>query len=163
MAILGAATFAGTAWSCVPQPRLVVLPAASATAGSEIIVQGIGFDGSPSTAEIRWNTADGPLLATADQSDFETSVTIPPEARPGLYAILVLSRASDGVLGNTSRAAFEVVDGSSPSTQVTSDVSNAGAGDGSTLAPVALVAGGAVLLALGVVVGSRRERRPASS
>jgi hypothetical protein len=101
---------ASAAWACVPQPRLVVVaPKASGPPGSRVSVEGIGFDASPARVEIRWNTADGPTLGTADQADFAVPVTI-PDAAPGLYGILVMSRGADGVLGNTGRAAFQVTD-----------------------------------------------------
>lgn len=102
------------AWACIPQARLVVItPQASGPAGSQVIVQGIGFDSPPSSTEIRWNTAEGPVLGKSDQADFALAVTV-PEAPPGSYGILVMSRGADGVLGNTGRATFEVTTGQPP-------------------------------------------------
>lgn len=160
-------SLASTAWSCVPQPRLVILPSANGAAGSSVAVKGIGFDPAPSTAEIRWNTADGPLLATADQADFDRTVIV-PEVPPGLYAILVLSRGNDGVLGNASRATFQVVD--EQGDQVTEGTSALGAGhdggsetvdsQGPSLPLLgALLVAALGLLGVGAGLGTHRERR----
>lgn len=106
--VVVALAWAGLAYACVPQPRLVtVAPRSSGPAGGQVTVDGIGFDPPPSRVEIRWNSADGALLGTADQGDFSVPVTI-PAAEPGLYGILVISRGADGVLGNTGRATFQV-------------------------------------------------------
>lgn len=168
--ILGWITSA--AWACVPQPRLVVItPQASGPAGSQVTVQGIGFDPAPSRTEIRWNTAEGAVLGRAESADFSVTVTV-PEAAPGSYGVLVLSRGADGVLGNTARASFEVRsdDAASPA-PVTAPPSS----PGPTFAPaptvitrdsgttgLTLVLAGVAVLAVGVFIGTLVRPKPAA-
>lgn len=61
------------------------------------------FSGGP--VEIRWNSATGPLLATATGPDFSTDVTI-PDAPPGSYVVLAVGRERQQTF--VARAAFEV-------------------------------------------------------
>ena len=161
---------AGMAWACVPQARLVSLqPRSSGKAGSQVTVSGLGFD--PGRAEIRWNDADGPLLGTASGPNFSVQVTI-PEAPEGLYAIVVLSRAATGGVGNAGRAAFQIASDHRNSSARTVDGSDrprattpsAGASvDGVRLPVTGLILGGAALLALGGLTGTlaagRRRRQ----
>ncbi|MGH9151540.1 MAG: hypothetical protein ACRD03_03830, partial [Acidimicrobiales bacterium] len=104
--LLGGVVGMQSAWACVPQPRLVaVLPDSSGPPGTEVTVDGLGFDRG--RAEVRWNSRDGALLASADGPDFSATITI-PDVPAGLYALIVLSRQPGGAIGNTARAAFEV-------------------------------------------------------
>lgn len=154
------------AWACIPQPRLVVVaPQASGPAGSQVSVQGIGFDSPPARTEVRWNTADGPVLGRAETADFTMTVTV-PQAEPGSYGVLVLSRGADGVLGNTGRATFEVTSGdaasppsramapppSSPGPTFAPAPAVAAASTGPSDLTLALVA--VALVAVGVLVGT---------
>ena len=92
------------AWACVPQPLVVIQPAAFGAPGSQVTVDGYLFGGS---MEIRWNAIDGPELATASGSNFSVPITV-PQAAPGLYTILVVIRASDGSISVGGRASFLV-------------------------------------------------------
>lgn len=158
------------AWACVPQPRLVVItPQASGPAGSQVTVQGIGFDSPPSTTEIRWNTAEGPVLGRSDSADFSVAVTV-PEVGPGTYGVLVMSRGADGVLGNAARATFEVTGGAATeggSTRAPAVAASPATSPGPTFAPAPTVVAGSsgpsgvslalvalALLAAGVFVGT---------
>ncbi len=108
LVVVGFLLASSTSWACVPQARLVFLePRSSGPSGSEITVSGVGFD--PTDIEIRWNTSDGERLASATGPDFSAQVTI-PTVEPGLYGVIVLSRLSDGRLGNAGRAAFQVTE-----------------------------------------------------
>ncbi len=105
----------GSAWACVPQPRLVMLsPMASGPAGTRITVEGVGFDTPPNSIDVRWNSATGAQLGVASGPSFSLDVTI-PSAEPGLYRIIVLSRGPDGNIGNTGAASFQVT-GAAPAT-----------------------------------------------
>lgn len=154
-------------WACVPQPRLVTVhPRASGPPGAEVTVSVLGFD--PGRAEIRWNAADGQLLATADGPDFSQRIAIPPSGE-GLYHLVVLARAPGGEIGNTAVVAFQVT-GAAPS-PTTAPARSAGrpptgaglqaaAGEDRGPAGVALLAGGGfALLALGGLGGNALARR----
>lgn len=140
--VFGAA--AGLAWGCVPQPRLVtVQPRASGPAGTEVTVAALGFD--PGRAEVRWNAADGELLASAEGPDFSVPVTI-PQAQNGVYHVVVLARSPGGEIGNTAAVSFQVT--SSATTAVTSKEPRPRAGAGLTPSRSS-ISTGAVLLAGG--------------
>lgn len=162
MLLIAAAAMAAAsaAWACVPQPRLIaVLPQASGPTGTQVTVQGVGFDPPPARIEIRWNAVDGPELGRAENADFSVPVVI-PDAPPGMYGLLVMSRGADGVLGNTGRATFEVTGPGRAPTVVTS-----GAAAGPTFAPartsessgvswLVIALGAGAILALGVFLGT---------
>ena len=166
LAAVAVALLAGTvAFACIPQARLVVIsPKASGPGGSQVIVQGIGFDAAPSLSEIRWNSPDGPMLAQADNPDFALPVAI-PAVPPGLYGIVVLSRGADGVLGNAARADFQVTDekplpGATPPTVAPGPTFAAAPAQGTSSGPgfgwlLTLAVGG---VAVGVVISRGRGR-----
>ncbi len=144
--------------ACLPQARLVtVLPLASGPSGSHVRVEGVGFDPAPNTVDVRWNSSDGPALATATGPDFAVEVTI-PEATAGLYGIIVLSRSPDGAVGNAGSASFQVTGpaaetgSSSPVTQGAPSAIDSGL-SGSTLVGFA-VGGGIGLVLLGAFGGA---------
>lgn len=154
----------GGAWACVPQARLVSLePRSSGAAGSEVTVKAVAFD--PGPAEVRWNASDGPRLATAVGPDFSVAITI-PDAEEGLHAVVVLSRAPNGALGNASSAPFQVT--GSGGSQSTGGIA-APSGGSSVAEPasgpswllLAVIAGTAAgaLLALGCLLGVSWTRR----
>ena len=159
-----ASLLASSAWACVPQPLLTLLPRASGAPGSQVTVDAVAVG---DRAEIRWNGIDGPRLADGTGPSFSTAVTI-PEVPPGLYSIVVIERQPDGSVGSTGRASFQVTqpDGQAlPRTGDgavrTTDASARGRSSPDPV-PVALISGGAGLL-LGAVGGAqlahRRRRR----
>lgn len=167
----GSLALVGVTWACIPQARLVVVtPQASGAAGSQVTVQGIGFDAPPSSSEVRWNTVDGPMLAQATDADFSVPVTI-PDVPPGLYSLLVMSRDADGVLANTGRASFQVT-GTGSSEPVAPVGGSPVASAGSAAAKEAqdddgpntlLLAAGALAIAMvGGVAGAAFSRRGAT-
>ena len=72
------------AWACVPQASLSVTPT-SGPAGSTVTVNGSGFPAGE-TAEVRWESKTGPVLATATGPTFSVRITI-PSAAPGVHYI----------------------------------------------------------------------------
>lgn len=161
---------AGRAWACVPQPFIFLEPVSSGPPGSEVTVQGLRF-GEPDI-EIRWQTPDGPTLATATGGDFSVLVTI-PEAPPGLYALLVIARAPGGGIDSVQRAVFQVTEEGSSGVSQGLPEESAGEGHGASSVPVpspsplptpvgdfaVLAAAGAGLLALGALCGIKLARR----
>lgn len=92
--------------ACVPLRSLVTVePRSSGPTGSTVNVVGLGFD--ESTVEVRWNAVDGPELAEATGPRFSVPVTI-PSSPEGLYGIVVLSRAADGVVQSSATTGFYV-------------------------------------------------------
>lgn len=156
----------GLAWACVPQPRLITLqPRASGPAGSEVTVAALGFD--PGRAEVRWNTSDGDLLASANGPDFSVPVTI-PEAPDGLYHLVVLARSPGGEVGNTATASFQVTsrDATPPASttpRARVGIEPAPSPGSSTSAGTVVLAGGAgAVVALGcfaALLALRRTRK----
>lgn len=95
---------AGQAWACVPQPVLTVLPKSSGPAGSTFSVQG---ENAPAPVEVRWNSAQGQLLARSNNPAAVIRVKVPRVA-PGLYVVIMLSRQADRTVGAIARAPFYV-------------------------------------------------------
>lgn len=145
------------AFACAPLPLLSVEPRSSGAAGSTIGVDGLRFTVGP--AEVRWNTVDGPLLATATGPDFHAELEIPRTA-PGLYALLGLSRGADGSVGVVARTSFEVTDGSAAALSAAAPTvapSRSQRGR-SGVAVAALVGAGAVVGgSVGLLAGRRRH------
>lgn len=151
------------AWACVPQPLISLQPLASGPPGSQVTVEALAVDG---TVEIRWNSVDGPRLATANGPAFSVQVTI-PEAPAGLYAMVVFERMPDGSVGSSGRAAFQVTadpiesGGKAPASTIQPDASLGGSSS-SAPPPAALVVTGAGLVIVGGFGGAlitRRRRR----
>ncbi len=111
IALAGLIVAASSSWACVPQPLLSILPRSSGEPGSQVTLQGIHFSGR---VEVRWNTVDGPLLATATQSPFSVTATIPQSSPPGLYALVAFERDPAGGIVGVTRSAFEITSVSTP-------------------------------------------------
>jgi hypothetical protein len=138
-----------------------------------VTVRGTAFGSQP--VEIRWNTLDGPKLATVQGPDISANITIPPSA-DGLYSILAFERRPDGSVGSSGRAAFQVTSTGGPtpvaSPQGATSTTNGPSGtqtqkSSSGLSTGVATFGGAVLLVAGLIVGSllgrRRDGTPPSS
>ncbi len=166
LAALAAALLAASvAWGCIPQPLISVQPRSSGPAGSQVTVEGLAISGG---AEIRWNSVEGPRLATASGPHFSVPVTI-PQAPEGLYTVIVVERTPNGDLGSSGRAAFLVTPagtgagpeapsgggGESPTTVASGPAPSSGPGVGMVAAGAA---GIAVLAGLGAAWLSRRRR-----
>lgn len=178
-AMLGVAGLAAqAAWACVPQPLVYVEPMSSGPAGSQVTVTASAISGD---AEIRWNSSQGPQLATATGPHFSVPVTVPADAQQGLYSVLVLSRAPGGAVTGSGQAAFLVTaPGGSPTGGPASGApatggpasgapSAGGAASASTPKPRAshsaggvrgagLVFGGLAVLLVGLILGAVIDR-----
>lgn len=93
---------ANLAWACTPSASVAVDPGRG-SAGEPTTFRGSGFPDRP--VELRWDSASGPLLATATGPSFSVSVTVPRVA-PGIYTILAVPR-TDGT-PYAARVAFTV-------------------------------------------------------
>lgn len=159
----------GSAWACVPQPRLVSLqPMASGPSGTQVTVNALGFD--PGRAEVRWNAPDGELLADGNGPSFSLPITI-PQTPEGLYAVIVISRDVDGGIGNTGSTAFQVLstgassagprastaDGTTSHSGTSTAVTDASSSSDANAIPLILEA--ATLLVLGGLGGAWISRR----
>jgi len=82
---------AGLAWACTAQSVVSVLPEKGA-AGNVVTVTGKGFSSSP--VEVRWGDQEGPVFASALGPEFSVQATIPADATPGLYFLMVGERAA---------------------------------------------------------------------
>lgn len=159
---------AAVAFACTPS-NLVSLSTPVGAPSTAVSVSGSLL--SPNDVVVRWNGADGPVLARATAADFERGALnfSVPDVAPGYYTVTAVQK--DGV-GNDmiARAAFQVV---GPAGQVapaqpaafSAPAGNDPASTGVTLA----LAFGAGLVGLGllgaggtVVVGHARRRKVAS-
>lgn len=95
---------ASLAWACSPQPNALVLSASSGGVGDTVEVTGSRFDGR---VEVRWQSADGPVLGRSSASSFTMPVTIPPVPK-GVYNIVAVVWNEDGTIYQKQVAPFEV-------------------------------------------------------
>lgn len=94
----------GLAWACTAQAPVDVRPA-TAPPGAGITVDG---GSSPGSVEIRWDSAEGPLLATAPaENGFAVGVRV-PDAAPGVHTVVAVVRGDDGRVLSRGNVAFEV-------------------------------------------------------
>jgi len=113
--MLGVASFA---WACSPQPSMQLLPRTGPIrAGETVPVNGNGWTGWTSTVQIRWNSAAGPIVGTAESNEqgFSGSVTIPADAAPGVYYLVAQAAPLPGrpelsviTSTDTARAAISI-------------------------------------------------------
>lgn len=163
---------AGVAWACTGMPALTVPMNEVAPTGQMVanvsLTPGQVPNGTP--VDIRWNTLDGPTLATvtAGVSDKATVSLKVPDVAPGVY-YLVLTPGGNG------RLASEAIEVTSPGTpqaapSVWSERNRRRESGRHTSSPSGLpfVAGtvlllvGAAALSTAGVVGLRRSRVPVS-
>jgi hypothetical protein len=97
---------ASYAYACVPQAVVMVGQPGAGVPGDKLGVRGLRFSG---TVELRWNAFDGPLLGTVTGPDFTTDITL-PDASPGVYVVVALTRIAEGNV-STIAAAPVVVTG----------------------------------------------------
>jgi len=94
------------AWACTPQAHMQIIPPAFGPAGTQVAVTGGTAYGS-APVEVRWNSPDGPVLAsvqslTATQGVFHAQVTI-PVVSPDVYYLVAVVQGR-----GVARAAYEV-------------------------------------------------------
>lgn len=126
LAGLVALAAASLAWACTPTADIEITPDRVAAGGGAIDVQGRNFlDGA--TVQVRWNAADGPLLATAtargtEGARFSVPVTV-PKVPEDTYTVLALAQDKNGeaiavreslVVGQPGRAPAAAPEGREP-------------------------------------------------
>ena len=87
------------AWACVSGPA-VTLSTVNAAPGQEVQLTGTNFR-QPDPATVRWNALDGPVLATLPEPDDRSiggSFTVPQDAAPGNYVVIVTQSNDQGEL-----------------------------------------------------------------
>ncbi len=104
-AVVGTASFA---WACTAPSATNNLSSQIGAPGSRITVTAANFGATAGPREIRWNSISGPLLATAEGADFSVPVTVPADAKPGVYYIVALARGADGGFEAKVSQTFEV-------------------------------------------------------
>lgn len=95
----------------VVSPSLALTPSSGA-AGSTSSATGSGF--APGTVELRWGSASGPLIGTADGPAFSFPVTI-PRSTSGSRTIVAVGRGPAGESADLASAGFQVTAGPAPS------------------------------------------------
>ncbi|HVE47464.1 MAG TPA: hypothetical protein VNA57_12060 [Acidimicrobiales bacterium] len=114
---------AGLAWACTPQATTQSITPGAAPPGAEVTLT--SENGYPSAApvEIRWNSSEGPLLATAAGSgSFSVRFTV-PDVHPDIYYVVGVQR-SGGVITHKAVVSFEVT----PATSTASGPARSGTG-----------------------------------
>lgn len=100
------------AWACTD---LSVMAAASPPVGPGLSATTVSGQtatrgGTSPPVEIRWDSASGPLLATAvtdGEGRFSTTVGV-PAAAPGVYTLVAVTPTSDGAV-DVARSSFQVL------------------------------------------------------
>lgn len=164
---------AAAAWACIPVATLQVSPV-EVEPGQEVAVTGTSY-GKASDVVLRFDTLDGPALATLTPSNghIEGRITVPQATEPGDHVIIATQEAVVGetTWGVPSRALVTVVGpGGAPigdrSVELLADgqrspglVSGTSVGTGELLLVALGTAGVAMFLAGGaaLVAGGRRR------
>lgn len=87
--VLGGASLA---WACTAQAGITgsaVEGQSAGPAGSQTTISVSNF--APGPVEVRWNSADGSVLATGNGPDFKSTITIPQVAE-GVYYVVAVGR-----------------------------------------------------------------------
>jgi hypothetical protein len=99
---------AALAWACSPQSA-IQLSQQAGFAGNNVEVSGSNFANGGSV-EIHWNSASGPLLATATGPTFAVTVTVPEEASADNHLIVAVGQATAQFPEVHRPASFTVVE-----------------------------------------------------
>lgn len=149
LAVIGVA---GVAVACTPKLEQFALDPPAASSGEPVTVSGTAAPMSEVT--LRWNSLDGPVLATVDTTtaDFSETIRVPDDAEPGVAYVIAEPEGNTDV----ARAAFEVTGGEQATTATQSawDLSQDPTTADTVPSPAGLtapVAAGVGLLTLGVV------------
>ena len=110
-AVAGALLAASAAWACVSGPS-VNLSTVSAKPGQEVHLTGSNFQ-APESVTVRWNALDGPVVATLPAPDASGTVggafSVPVEAGPGSYVLIVAQSTAGGRHAQTPARALLTV------------------------------------------------------
>lgn len=166
-----------TAWACVSGPSVTLNPV-NAKPGETVTMTMRDFR-KVDNVDVRWNAINGPLLASFTQNGsgtpFTGAITVPADAKPGNYVLLLSQTAPDGKLSQMPVRALITVtspDGAVPvlGASVSPVDESRGAGlvsddesvSGGALALVALgVAGvGMFLAGMAALFAGRRGKAP---
>ena len=180
MSAAGAVLVAGAAaWACVSGPA-VNLSTINAKPGQEITITGTNFS-KPDPVTVRWNSLDGPVLATLDKpaSGVVTGTfTVPESAKAGNYVVILSQTSADGKLSQLPvRALLTVTPANGAAPVVGASVSSQEAArpvglvttdndiSGATLALIGLgVAGvGMFIAGMAALFAGRRGTAPAAA
>ena len=168
------------AWACVSGPSVTLNPA-NAKPGETIALTMRDFR-KVDPVQVRWNDLNGPILASFEQngsgSPFNGEITVPADAKPGNYVLILSQYSPDGKLSqmpvrvlvtvvspNGSNpvlgAAVSPADVNRPAGLVSNDESISGA----SLALAGLgVAGVAMFVAgMAALLAGRRSAQPAAA
>ncbi|MGH2771937.1 MAG: hypothetical protein ACRDIU_02200 [Actinomycetota bacterium] len=105
----------GLAWACTVAASLSIAQI-SGPAGVPVNITGSTF--GPAPVEIRWNSVDGQILATAQGPDFTVAVTPPADARADFYYVVAIQKGPEAVF--KASGIFEVTGPSGAKSQATS-------------------------------------------
>src|ERR671917_49086 len=87
------------AWACVSGPA-VNLSTVNAKPGQEIQLTGTNFS-KPDPVTVRWNSLDGPIVATLDRpasGNIGGNFPVPADAKAGNYVLIVTQSDAAGKL-----------------------------------------------------------------
>lgn len=107
----------GLAWACT-EAAGISLGANGGPAGLPVSITGTAF--APEPVEIRWNSAEGPILGTAQGPDFTVEITPPSGTRSDVYYVVAVQNSSQGNFKATET--FSVTGAAGPSTSVSTDL-----------------------------------------
>ena len=111
----------GFAWACTPVIHTSIgsvtppggIPAkvepgaqVAAAPGSKLDL--ISLNGGSAPVEVRWNGADGPLLATSASGNMATSIQVPADEQPGVYFVVVVAKDPSGIIISKSSTTVSV-------------------------------------------------------
>lgn len=155
--VVAVLAWAGVAFACTAVAGVEVV-GSRGTPGSQTVVEGRRFE--PGPVQLRWNTADGPLLATATGPEFSVPVTV-PDAPDGVAFVIAVQRDSKGTTWRVP-GSLQVGRGAAPAV-VSAGASlldrNADSGGSSMVPGVVLLSAGTALLAAGFATAEARRRR----
>jgi hypothetical protein len=97
-AIAAVMVASATAWACVSGPSVTLNPA-NAKPGDTVTASMRDFR-KADPIQARWNALNGPVLATFEHNGsgtpFTGQFTVPGDAKPGNYVLILTQTASDG-------------------------------------------------------------------
>ncbi|MGH2810401.1 MAG: hypothetical protein ACRDIA_05915 [Actinomycetota bacterium] len=104
--------FAAVAWACTLSAYLEAANPQKGSAGAATTVKGGSFN--PGEVQIRWNSPDGPLVATASGPSFSTELKVPSWGEAGTHYLVAIQRDASGTIVGKGSTAFEVVGAAPP-------------------------------------------------
>ena len=156
----GVVVWASAGWACTPAASISVeRPAGVVAPRQELTVHGSSFtDRLP--VEVRWDAAEGPLLATSKGPSFNIALHVPAEATGGPHTIVALQHDASGAVVGKSADVVQLAGGGPAVPAWTGAVPAGSQGTAGSSAPLFLVAGAgaAGVVGMGLVVAARRRR-----